>query len=180
MIDCVTGIYIKSNPGSSGIGWIQNISYTNITMTQSLWWSIWIGPQQMHQPDGTFMGCDMRLPVFLVCLFLLFFKPCNRIALTGNIRYPFHSDVCPTNPLVTMKDITLSHVTATDGLNPYPGVVICNETNPCQNIVFDHVFAQEVARGEDKTLPFIVSHVYGSVIESSPSPEFIVYPSIAL
>mmetsp|Transcript_16519 Transcript_16519/g.22603 ORF Transcript_16519/g.22603 Transcript_16519/m.22603 type:complete len:144 (-) Transcript_16519:130-561(-) len=54
------GIYIKSNPGTNGMGLVQNISYSNVSMTEALWWPIWIGPQQMNQPDGTFLGCDMR------------------------------------------------------------------------------------------------------------------------
>lgn len=42
-------IYIKSNPGDSGTGIIDNIVYENIVIEQALWWTVWIGPQQQNQ-----------------------------------------------------------------------------------------------------------------------------------
>lgn len=50
------GIYVKSNPGTSGTGLIQNITYENIYMYRPLWWALWIGPQQQHQPVSS---CDI-------------------------------------------------------------------------------------------------------------------------
>jgi polygalacturonase len=56
-------IYIKTNPGKttsmlpgSG-GEITNITYENITMRNPVWWNIYIGPQQMKEPDGRGPGC---------------------------------------------------------------------------------------------------------------------------
>ena len=37
-------IYVKSNPGNGGDGVIENILYENITMTNPVWWAIYIGP----------------------------------------------------------------------------------------------------------------------------------------
>ena len=44
------GIYIKTDPGDSGDGEIDNITYRNISMSSALWYPIWIGPQQQKQP----------------------------------------------------------------------------------------------------------------------------------
>ena len=49
----IKGIYIKTNPGDSGDGEIDNIVYRNITMDTALWYPIWIGPQQQKQPGYT-------------------------------------------------------------------------------------------------------------------------------
>ena len=38
-------IYVKTNPGTDGTGEITNILYENITMTDPIWWAIYIGPQ---------------------------------------------------------------------------------------------------------------------------------------
>lgn len=46
----MSGIYIKSNPGTNGTGIIENIVYRDIYMDTPLWWPIWIGPQQQNQP----------------------------------------------------------------------------------------------------------------------------------
>jgi polygalacturonase len=42
-------IYVKSNPGDSGTGSIDNVVYENIFIEQALWWTVWIGPQQQNQ-----------------------------------------------------------------------------------------------------------------------------------
>jgi len=75
------GIYVKTNPGSSGWGNITNIYYKNITMDRPIWWAIYIGPQQMLEPDGKGPGCML---------------------------YPFDKrGTCSTQPRVTLKNITL-------------------------------------------------------------------------
>lgn len=56
--------------------------------------------------------------------------------------YPFRSLDCPTNPLVTMRNITLRNVTSVEGVNRYPGVIICNVSNPCTDFVFENVHMQ--------------------------------------
>lgn len=50
-------IYIKTNPGNEGTGEIRNITYQDITMTTPIWWGVYIGPQQMLEPDGSGPGC---------------------------------------------------------------------------------------------------------------------------
>jgi hypothetical protein len=53
----IKSIYIKSNPGDRGDGIIENIWYENFTMDKPIWWTIYIGPQQMKEPDGDGPGC---------------------------------------------------------------------------------------------------------------------------
>ena len=62
------GIYVKTNPNADGdprsSGVVQNISYTNIYMRHPLWWPIWVGPQQQHQPgDKGDQGCAFSFPI---------------------------------------------------------------------------------------------------------------------
>jgi polygalacturonase len=38
-------LYIKSNPGTSGIGTIEDIFFEDIFVEQALWWTVWIGKQ---------------------------------------------------------------------------------------------------------------------------------------
>lgn len=109
MRDPLKAIYVKTNPGDSGTGTIRNITYRDFTVSAPTWWPIYIGPQQQGLVEGG-PGC---------------------------IFYPLNP-VCPTQPLVTVSDIFLSNVTITDALL-WPGLVRCNATNPCSNIVFDDV-----------------------------------------
>lgn len=109
-------LYIKSNPGTSGTGIVENILYENIQIKQALWWTIYIGPQQQNQPndgsDGT--GCNFLFP----------FVP-----------------VCPTQPLVTIRNITFRNIVATETIPLFegPGIILCDPANPCEDIIFDHV-----------------------------------------
>ena len=53
-------IYLKSSPGTPGVeesGEITNILYENIKIHFPVWFAIYIGPQQMSEPDGTGPGC---------------------------------------------------------------------------------------------------------------------------
>lgn len=103
-------IYVKTNPGNVGTGEITDILYENIRIRAAIWWGIYIGPQQQAQPDGTGPGCML---------------------------YPLRQD-CPTNPLVPMNGITLRNVQEVDAIL-LPGILRCNETNPCNNFVWDNV-----------------------------------------
>jgi polygalacturonase len=108
-------IYIKPNPGTNGIGIIDTITYENITIDHALWWTIWIGPQQQNQPgEAAGTGCNFLFP----------FIP-----------------VCPTQPLVTMTNIVLRNVHATETMPLFEGlgVILCDPANPCTNFVFDNV-----------------------------------------
>lgn len=41
---------------------IENVVYENIFIREPIWWAVYIGPQQQHQPDGSGPGC-MLFPV---------------------------------------------------------------------------------------------------------------------
>ncbi len=58
----IKAIYIKSNPGDSGSGIIDGITYRNITANLALWYPIWIGPQQQQQPGSNGTGCSFLYP----------------------------------------------------------------------------------------------------------------------
>eukprot|EP01006_Ploeotia_vitrea_P046039 TRINITY_DN66990_c2_g1_i1.p1 TRINITY_DN66990_c2_g1~~TRINITY_DN66990_c2_g1_i1.p1 ORF type:complete len:475 (+),score=271.71 TRINITY_DN66990_c2_g1_i1:34-1458(+) len=131
-------IYVKTNPGE-GTGIIDQINYFNIKIFDSIWWTIYIGPQQQHQPDGTDPGCSMIYPL---------------------------DPKCPTNPRVPISNITLRNVTMTKPLIG-PGIVRCNATKPCTNIVFDNV---NQLSGKPIWHNYICDQAQGSVTASSPSP----------
>merc|ERR1711998_78141 len=44
-----------------------------------------------------------------------------------------------TQPLITISDIFLKNITSTGGFLPHPGVLRCNVSNPCTNIVIEDV-----------------------------------------
>ena len=135
--DPFKAIYIKSNPGSHGKGIISNILYQNITAYNPIWFGIYIGPQQQKEPDGKGPGCML---------------------------YPIRKD-CPTNPLVTMENITLRDVYMKNAiLNP--GIVRCNASNPCKNFVFENV----QATGLLQRFGYICENVQATNINSHPIP----------
>lgn len=109
-------IYIKSNPGTSGTGIIEDILYEDILIDHALWWTVWIGPQQQNQPGGedTATGCNFLFP----------FVP-----------------TCPTQPLVSIKNVVLRNVHAIETIPLFegPGVILCDEANPCTGFVFENV-----------------------------------------
>lgn len=131
-------IYIKTNPGDQGSGIIENILYENITINKPIWWAIYIGPQQQLQPDGSGPGC---------------------------MFYPFVRE-CPTQPRVTIRNVTLRNIEVRDGLLS-PGILRCDERNPCTNFKFENV----VAKGGLSGLPYICENIKGSYIGSSPKPK---------
>lgn len=116
-------LYIKSNPGTSGTGIVENILFENIQIKQALWWTIYVGPQQQNQPNDESNGTG--------CNFLFPFVP-----------------VCPTQPLVTIQNITFRNVIATETVPLFegPGIILCDPANPCKDIIFDHV-TNEVFNG---------------------------------
>lgn len=87
--------------------------------------------------------------------------------------YPRFGTSCPTNPLVSFRDITLRNVTAVDGLNDYAGMIIADEANPATNVVFESVHIQQ-GKKQDYTLPFVTRNVYGSTSDCIPDLEFLV------
>lgn len=167
-------IYIKPNPGTVGTGIIENIFYENIVIDHALWWTVWIGPQQQNQPgaDGADTGC--------------------------NFLFPFIPE-CPTQPLVTMKNIQLRNVIATETLPLFegPGVILCDAANPCTDFVFynvtNSVFTGTIEeiyeqlpifyipgvifptpmRSDDWEFEYITTNVYGKISgDVSPLPCF--------
>ena len=105
-------IYIKTNPGDKGSGLIDQISYRQFKAIGSLWYPIWIGPQQQDQPGGkSNTGCSFFYPVV---------------------------PTCPTQPRVPVTRISLEDVTLTEGIT-LPGVLLCNSTVPCSEFSFRNV-----------------------------------------
>jgi|EP00945_MAST-04E_sp_MAST-4E-sp1_P003860 polygalacturonase len=113
------GVYIKSDPGcdrANASALIENILYENVNITKPKWWSIWIGPQQQHEPGSSLGGkCPLAYPLK---------KP------------------CPTQGCVTFNNITLRNIFIDRPLLS-PGVILGNQTNPMKNIVFDRVVVSE-------------------------------------
>jgi len=110
------GIYVKSNPykggnltvpGSGGI--IADVHFKNIKIREPIWWGIYIGPQQMKNPDGAGPGCML---------------------------YPLTP--CDTEPLLSMTNITLTNVAQYNTIL-IPGIIRCDETNPCTGFDWENV-----------------------------------------
>lgn len=81
-------------------------------MIRPLWWAIYIGPQQMKEPDGDGPGCML---------------------------YPFDKKgTCITQPRVTFRNITLEDINIQHSLL-YPVTIRCNVSNPCEHINFINV-----------------------------------------
>ena len=141
-------IYIKSNPGDAGTGIIEDITYKNIEIKQTIWWTIWIGPQQQNQPgkNSTNTGC--------------------------NFLYPF-VPVCPTNPLVTIRNIQLENIAAVDTipLLESPGVIICNSENPCENINFINVTNSKYEGDWESIIPYLPVPVPDKIFPTKYRPE---------
>ena len=127
MINPLKGIYVKTNRGTHGNGTISNIRYENIYMDTPIWWGIYIGPQQQSQPDGSGEGC---------------------------MRYPADPD-CPTEPAITLSNIYLKNITVQNSVNPYAGIIRCNETNPCEDFTFEDVIVSSIAPMRDYICEFI-------------------------
>ena len=123
-------------------GEITNITYENIEIDTPSWWGIYIGPQQQSEPNGHGDGC---------------------------LLYPLGD--CPTQPLIKMADITLRNITQTGNYLP-PGIIRCNETEPCTGFVFDNV--KSTGWWSWFGLGYITQNVIGTVTDSKPEPDFIV------
>ncbi|CDW86325.1 polygalacturonase [Stylonychia lemnae] len=136
----IKAVYIKSNPGTVGDGVIENILYENLKIFTPVWWNIYIGPQQQKQPDGRGPGCML---------------------------YPISKE-CETQPRITMRNITLRNIHSVGGF--LPGIVRCNETNPCTDFTFENVKHDGLI--SDFKYGFITENIFGKVIDSYPAPSF--------
>jgi len=135
----IKAIYVKTNPGESGSGIIDNVTYRNFWVNNSLWYPIWIGPQQQRQPGTEGTGCSFLYPLV---------------------------DKCPTQPRVTLTNIVLQNITLLGGLT-LPGVILCNETNPCRDFVWEDVYNEgPFFVGED----YVCQYASGIVSNSKPAP----------
>eukprot|EP01041_Mallomonas_annulata_P003787 gene3787-7521_t len=107
------GIYIKTYSGYSGTGEITNITYTNIRMYNTLWWPIYIGPLQQEELDEIYPTC---------------------------LRYPVDA-LCVTQAAISINNIFLNDVIALNTWSYFhtPGIIRCDQLNPCKNIIFNNV-----------------------------------------
>lgn len=64
------------------------------------------------------------------------------MALIALFFYPLKGTECIANPVITVENITLRNVNIYRGLLS-PGILLCNETNPCNNFIFDNVNAYD-------------------------------------
>ena len=112
MVNPLKGIYVKSNPKSDkpGSGQISNILFENFKVTGSIWWPIYIGPQQQYQPDASGPGC---------------------------MNYPLED--CETNSEMEMTNITLRNIAMTRTIFPYAGLIRANASSPIIGLVLDRV-----------------------------------------
>jgi len=139
----IKGIYVKTNPGNSGTGIISNITYSNMKIRDSLWYPIWIGPQQQRQPGTAGTGCSFFYPIV---------------------------DKCPTQPRVPIVNMNLINITLTGGVT-MPGVIICNATRPCSNFLMENVQNTGIFLVQDSYDCQNVENF--TVINSSPAPQCI-------
>jgi hypothetical protein len=77
---------------------------------------------------------------------------------------------CPTNPQVTISDVTLRNITTIDNVLP-AGIIRCNETNPCKNFVFENVNIHSKV-WDLLGYGYITENVEGVVSNSHPDPGF--------
>jgi hypothetical protein len=133
-------IYIKTNPGDRGDGEVTDILYQDIRMDRPLWWAVYIGPQQMKEPDGAGPGC---------------------------LLYPYDPHhTCSTQPLITISRVSLLNVSIHHSLL-YPVIIRCNETNPCRQFRFENVRADRWDIGQHPA-GMVCEHVQGSQVNTTP------------
>lgn len=101
---------IKTTAGHVGSGEITDVSLREVNINTPIWYPIYIGPTQEGPSDMSGPACKI---------------------------YPFGHD-CPTQPLIDIKDIRIDRVRSVGGLLP-PGVMRCNETNPCTEFVISNL-----------------------------------------
>lgn len=82
--------------------------------------------------------------------------------------YPLND--CATVPVVTIKDIKLYNVNVYNSVLP-PGIMRCNETNPCTGFVWENVQAH--GWWHKLGIGYMTENVYGEVRNSKPVPQII-------
>lgn len=148
----IKALYVKPNPcpdpSKDGTGIVDSVTYKDIYADTPLWWPIWVSTQQQHQPgNGADTGCS-------------FF-------------YPLPNTTCPTQGCVPVTRLTIKNFTANGALLS-PGVIRCNETNPCRDFYFEDVNIQT-----DTGYPFGVNYLCHAIdnftIVGASSPLQCVY-----
>ncbi len=109
-------------------------------MDRPIWWAIYIGPQQMKEPDGDGPGCML---------------------------YPFDKKgTCTTQSLVSLRNITLDNIKIHKSLL-YPVTIRCNVSNPCTEINFYNVTTDEWQIGQ-KDKGYVCEFASGNAKNNSP------------
>jgi hypothetical protein len=101
-----------------------------------------IGPQQQDQPGTPGNGCSFRYPLV---------------------------PVCPTQPRVSVSNIVLENINFAEG-DTLPGVLLCNETNPCSGFVFNNVKNKGNFLVQSN---YVCQNTIASFIDSDPVPDCI-------
>jgi hypothetical protein len=141
------GIYIKSNrnpctdPTQSSQ--LSNLLFEDFLITRPIWWAIWIGPQQQHQPHEDLAGnCALAYPVV---------------------------DSCPSPACADFRNITLKDIVIDRPLLS-PGVLMGNESNPMLGVVFNNVTVKGDTGMWPFNSTYSVRDVVGTSINSEPVP----------
>ena len=77
---------------------------------------------------------------------------------------------CETQPLITLANFKLENIYQY-GTILTPGVIRCNETNPCHGFEFNNVQAD--GWWKSLGLGYITDNIYGTVAMSDPEPAFL-------
>ena len=149
------GIYVKTTPSGNSEkqnlttpgsgGEITNIHYENFNIHTPLWWGIYIGPQQMKEPDGKGPGC---------------------------LLYPLKP--CDCEPLISMNNVTLTNIHQYNTLLT-PGIIRCDKTNPCTGMNWSNVTSDgwwNKSFMKIFRLGYISENIVGEVENVKPNPGF--------
>ena len=75
---------------------------------------------------------------------------------------------CRTQPRIDIRNITIRNLNSTGGFLS-PGVIRCNESNPCTGINFENVNIE--GWWEKMEWSFISEYSYGTVVNTHPDPK---------
>jgi polygalacturonase len=118
MNSAIKALYIKSNPpddfNNPGTGQVTNITYSRFEVIGTIWYPIFVGPQQQRQPGTAGNNCSFFYPVV---------------------------PHCETSPYVYMNHYSFNDISVVDGEST-PGVIVCDPTMPCDDVAFNGVNLQ--------------------------------------
>ena len=149
MYNTFKGIYMKSRPeeGPNRTGEITNILYQNISIYNATQWPIWIGPQQAIYKGA----CSLLWP----------YVPYSKCYVPSNINW--------TN--IVLRDINITNPSYS------PGVILGNESNGINGLVFDNVIVNDNVNEYDLwKKDYICKGVIGKAKgKTSPIPSCLDY-----